>query len=68
MRLPLLHDYVFVVDGIGPVVFDGISESVKRPDTRIVIPGEGDLSNATRSDELVIDEIRRHADDGQLAY
>ncbi len=55
------------LDLVRPAFFDGIAQAVQRPDPRIAAPGEDHLPSATGTDQLVIDQIRRHADQRQIA-
>src|ERR1700704_6716271 len=50
-----------------PAFFDGIAEAVQRADTGVPAPGELQLDGATRADHLVIDYVRSHSDQGQIA-
>ena len=49
-----------------PAVFDGIAETVQRADTRIAAPREDKLVDATHADQLIIDQVRRHADQREM--
>ena len=57
----------FDLDGLGPVVFDRVAQAVQRPDARISAPGEDDLLDAPGADELIVDQVRGHADHGEIA-
>ena len=46
--------------------FHGIAETVQRADARIAAPRENELVDAAHADELVVDQVRRHADQGQM--
>jgi hypothetical protein len=39
---------------------------VQRPDPGIPAPGKDQLARASRPDELVVDHVRRHPDQGQI--
>ena len=45
----------------------GVTEPVQRPDAGIAAPGKHQLARAARSDELVVDEIGGHPDQGEVA-
>jgi hypothetical protein len=57
----------FDLDGLRPAVFDRIAQAVQRSDARIPAPGEDNLLDAAGADELIVDQIRRHADHGEIA-
>ena len=48
-----------------PAVLDRIAEAVQRADAGIAAPGEHDLVDAAHADELVVDQVGRHADQRQ---
>ncbi len=51
-----------------PILLHRIPQPVQRPDTRIPAPREDDLLYAPRSDQHVVDHIRRHADHRQVLF
>jgi hypothetical protein len=55
------------LDGLGPAVFDGIAQPVQRSNARISAPGEDNLLDAPGSDELIVDQVRSHADHSEIA-
>jgi hypothetical protein len=44
-----------------------IAKAVEGADARIAAPGENELSGAAGADDLVIDQIGRHAHQGKIA-
>ena len=44
-----------------------VPEPVQRADTGITAPGEDELAHAARADELVVNQVWRHPDQGQVA-
>ncbi len=50
----------------GPALLDRIPQPVKRPDSWVPTPREDQLAGRAAADHLVVDEIRRHADQGQI--
>jgi hypothetical protein len=44
-----------------------VAEPVQRADAGVAAPGEDQLAGAAGADELVVDEVRRHPDQGQVA-
>ena len=53
--------------GPGPAVLHRIAEAVQRAHPRIAAPGEDQAPDAAHADELVVDEVRRHAHRGEVA-
>jgi hypothetical protein len=51
-----------------PLVFDGIAEAVQRADARIAAPGEFHSARRTGADQLVVENVRRHADQKQILF
>jgi hypothetical protein len=45
---------------------DGLAEAVQRAHPRVAAPGEHELAGAARADQLVVDDVRRHADERQV--
>jgi len=58
---------LFDLDGSRPAVFDSVAQAVQRSDPRISAPGEHDLPDAPGADELIVDQIRSHADHSEIA-
>ena len=50
-----------------PVVLDRVAQAMQRADTGIAAPGESQLARAAGPDQLVVDEVRRHAHEVQVA-
>ena len=50
-----------------PVVLDRIPEPVQRPDPGVPAPGEDELAGGAHPDQLVVDQVRRHPDQRQVA-
>jgi hypothetical protein len=48
-------------------MLDGVAEPVQRPDPWVPAPGEHQLARAPGPDELVIDQVRGHPDEGEIA-
>ena len=57
---------LLIGERLRPGVFDGVAHAVQRADPRIAAPREHHLVDAAHADELVVDEVRRHADDGEM--
>src|SRR5262245_25001228 len=53
-------------DGSGPAILVGIAEAMQRADPGIADPGEDQLVGAAHADELVVDQVGRHPDQGQM--
>ncbi len=51
----------------GPVVLDGVAKPVQRADAGVPAPREHELARAAHSDQLVVDDVGRHADECQVA-
>ena len=51
----------------GPAVLDRVAEPVERPDARVAAPREDHLLRAAGPDELVVDDVRRHPHEGEVA-
>ncbi len=49
-----------------PAVFHGIAETVQRADARIAAPRKDELVDAAHADQLVVDQVRRHADQSEM--
>jgi hypothetical protein len=50
-----------------PALLDRVAEAVQRADARVAAPREHELARAARADQLVVDEVRRHPDQRQVA-
>ena len=44
---------------------DGVAEPVQRAHPRVATPGEDELGGAAHADQLVIDQVGRHPDEGE---
>ncbi|MCY1237882.1 hypothetical protein D9M72_505940 [compost metagenome] len=49
-----------------PLVFDRIAEAVQRTDARIAAPGEFHATGSADADQLIIENVRRHAHQEQV--
>ena len=49
-----------------PAVLDRVAQPVQRADAGIAAPGEHQLVGAAHADQLVVDQVRRHADQRQV--
>ena len=54
------------LQGSRPAVLDGVAEAVEAPDARVAAPGEDQLASRAHPDHLVVDEVRRHPDEGKV--
>jgi hypothetical protein len=52
----------------GPAVFVGIAEAAQRTDARVAAPGKDHLLHAAHADQLIVDQVRGHADQGQVLF
>ena len=50
------------LDLVRPAVLVGVPETVQRADARIAAPGKRHALGAAHADQLVVNQIRRHAD------
>src|SRR5438445_637291 len=50
-----------------PAVLDRVAEAMQRADARVAAVGEDELAGGTDADHLVVQQIRRHPDQLQLA-
>jgi hypothetical protein len=50
-----------------PGIFDRIAQPIQRTDARIAAPRKCQCARAAAADQLVVDQIRRHADQMQSA-
>ncbi len=58
---------LFQLQRPGPVALDRVAKAVQRADARVAAPGEDEFGGATGADELVVDEVGRHPDEGEIA-
>ena len=58
---------LFQLQRSGPVALDRVAKAVQRADARVAAPGEHELGGAAGADELVVDEVGRHPDEGEIA-
>ncbi|MNE57294.1 hypothetical protein D3C80_1522480 [compost metagenome] len=49
-----------------PLLLDRITQAVQRTHARVTAPGEDQLAGTTGTDQLVVDQIRGHAHQGQI--
>ncbi len=56
------------LDRMRPAFLDRIAQPVQRTHTGVAAPGKDQLLGAAGADHLVVDQIRRHADQGQIAF
>jgi hypothetical protein len=47
-------------------LFHRVSQAVQRSNSRIAAPGKNQLRSAARADELIVDQVGRHADERQV--
>src|SRR4029077_13723795 len=69
-EIPVGHARVTVLlqlESTRPTVFDGIAKTVERADSGVTSPGEHELDCAPHAEELVVYEIRVHANQDELA-
>ena len=52
--------------GRRPAVLHRVADAVQRTDAGVAAPREDQLRGAARTDELVVDDVRRHADQRQI--
>jgi hypothetical protein len=53
--------------GRRPAVRGRVAEPVQRTDARVAAPGEDQPAGAAGADHLVVDDVRRHPDQGEVA-
>ena len=53
-------------DRTRPAVLESVAEAVQRTDAGIADPGEDQLVGAAHADELIVDQVGRHPDEGQM--
>ena len=49
-----------------PAVLDGVAEAVEAPDAGVPAPGEHEPPRAAHPDQLVVEDVRCHADERQV--
>ncbi len=49
-----------------PAAFDCVAEAVQRADAGVAAPREDELARAAAADHLVVEQVRRHADQRQI--
>ena len=47
---------------VRPPIFDCVSQTVQRADARIATPGKNQLGDASHTNELIVNKVRRHPD------
>src|SRR3546814_4449092 len=52
---------------IGPMMFNSIAEPMQRTDTGIAAPGKHQPISTAHADHLVVDDVGRHTDQGEVA-
>ena len=50
---------------VRPAILDGVADAMRRADSRIAAPREHKFFGAAHADHLIVDQIRRHADQRQ---
>ena len=58
---------LFECQWIGPALLHGIAQTMQRPDAGIAAPRKDQLRHATGADQLIVNQIRGHADERQIA-
>ncbi|MNP42996.1 hypothetical protein D3C76_1367910 [compost metagenome] len=53
-------------DRVRPLFFNGVAQTMQGTDTRVAAPGEDQLAGATGADQLIVDQVRGHAYQGQI--
>ena len=48
-------------------MLDRVAEPVQRPDARVAAPRKDQLARTAHADHLIVDHVRRHADQSQIA-
>ena len=68
-HVPVRHPGVAVLldlERARPAVLDRVPEPVQRAHPGIAAPGEDQLAHAARADQLVVNQVRRHPDHGEV--
>jgi hypothetical protein len=55
------------LERLGPRILDRVAEAMQRADARVAAPGEDELARAAGADQLVVDDVRRHPHERQVA-
>ena len=58
---------LFESERSGPALLHRVAQPVQRADARIAAPGKNQFRRAARADQLIVDQIRRHPDQRQIA-
>ena len=53
---------LFQFELVRPAVLDGVSQAMQRADAGIAAPRKNQLGDAAHADELIVNEVRGHAD------
>ena len=61
------HPGVAVLLDLELVLLHRLAEAVQRADARVAAPGEDQLARAAGADQLVVDDVRRHPHERQIA-
>ena len=56
-----------ISSGARPAVLDRVAEAVQRPDAGVAAVGEDELARGAHADHLVIEDVRRHPDQLEVA-
>ncbi|MNG07897.1 hypothetical protein D3C84_912220 [compost metagenome] len=56
----------FDVHRLRPLLFHGIAQTVQRTYTRVSAPGKNQFAGTPGTDQLIVDQVWRHTDQGQL--
>src|SRR5690349_5108178 len=51
----------------GPVILYSIPQPMQRADSRVATPGKDKLRSASRSDQLIVDQVRSHPNQREIA-
>src|SRR5262249_27676805 len=55
------------IEWLGPAMLDRVAEAVERADSGVAAPGEDETAGAAHADQLVVDHVRSHPHERQLA-
>ncbi len=56
---------LFQLEPVRPAVLNRVTQTMQRADAGIAAPGKYQPGHAAHADELIVNEIRRHADERQ---
>ena len=56
-----------IASGRGQPFLDRVAQAMERTHAGIAAPGKLELGRASGADQLIVDEVRGHADQGQVA-